>query len=292
MALPMATHMIAMEDGNFIDDFLALQSVFCRTGELSFDPALEMINFESRTAQVSIVIRPCLERMEERGSLELCLVALYEKSTCEKFALRSLPIITMHCPLLTRDSVNAFKAKVIDFGQSLMESGQFSLVSWAMEIIGMFQMLLPVLTAECSAPQPANDSPCKASDCRGSSVLLKIDHIRSTTRYFKFFGNVAERLGLSIRLFPLSAGIYVVVTGYESSVQEYLRLHKTEKVDVDCKGRPCKERLLKVVDKQSISMNKWSSNELSNYGHRQFCLDDLKSLDDMLRRFHEFGFSF
>ena len=78
------------------------------------------------------------------------------------------------------------------------------------------------------------------------TLLLRIDHMNDRTRYSRTICGWAEELGLSGRLLFLGALILLLIEGPTSATREYLLRARTRPVDVDFKGHPCREHMLRV----------------------------------------------
>eukprot|EP00887_Chlorella_sp_A99_P003627 scaffold7.g3627.t1 len=91
-----------------------------------------------------------------------------------------------------------------------------------------------------------------SGDEQGTHVaLLRLDHMRDRAGYSRLIRGWAGELGLSGRLLFLGSGgsavILLLLEGPAAALREYLVRHRTQNVDVDSKGRPCRERMMSVV---------------------------------------------
>ena len=88
--------------------------------------------------------------------------------------------------------------------------------------------------------------------------IAKLDHMRNEQKYLKFLNSWAKELTLYGKILHTGPhSIYVVIIGVNdsegASVSEFLKRWRTQNVDVDSQGRPCKERLLSVLCQQQLS---------------------------------------
>ena len=85
--------------------------------------------------------------------------------------------------------------------------------------------------------------------------VAKLDHMRNEQKYLKLLSSWAKELDIYGKILHTgSHAIYVIITGTSaSSVNEFLKQWRTQNVDVDSKGRPCKEKLLRVVCQRELS---------------------------------------
>ena len=78
--------------------------------------------------------------------------------------------------------------------------------------------------------------------------LVKIDHMRSETHYLRLLRKWADDLNVFCRV--ANAGphrIFTLLKGTKEDVSDFLKRWKTSPVDVDKRGRPCKEKLLTIL---------------------------------------------
>ena len=120
-------------------------------------------------------------------------------------------------------------------------------------------------------------------------MLLTLDHIRSTTRYYKFFKDAALQCHLNVRLVRYGKQIVEVVFGEPGKLKEYVKLHRSSLVDVDSQGRPCKERMMQV----KVAGRSVSSDVVQRCGLRVagFTLVEVSSREEFRRVLDELSFS-
>ena len=79
-------------------------------------------------------------------------------------------------------------------------------------------------------------------------VVLKLDHMRNRQKYLKQLKKWCGELGVGASVFILRDVKYVIVlVGEKGCVDQYLVNWKTQCVDVDSKGKPCKEKLMTIL---------------------------------------------
>ena len=88
--------------------------------------------------------------------------------------------------------------------------------------------------------------------------IAKLDHMRNEQKYLKLLNSWAKELTLYGKILHTGPhSIYVVIVGVNNSggtsVSEFLKRWRTQNVDVDSQGRPCKERLLSVLCQRQLS---------------------------------------
>eukprot|EP00195_Chlamydomonas_chlamydogama_P000812 CAMPEP_0202919582 /NCGR_PEP_ID=MMETSP1392-20130828/76183_1 /ASSEMBLY_ACC=CAM_ASM_000868 /TAXON_ID=225041 /ORGANISM="Chlamydomonas chlamydogama, Strain SAG 11-48b" /LENGTH=209 /DNA_ID=CAMNT_0049613001 /DNA_START=148 /DNA_END=774 /DNA_ORIENTATION=+ len=110
-----------------------------------------------------------------------------------------------------------------------------------------------------SEQQPSTSAPKDHADSQGDApvhvLLLRLDHMRNKGLYMRSLKGWASDLGLTgcvIFLCKAVSLILILIEGAGEDVREYLRRHRTESVDVDSRGRKCKERMMDVVAESDV----------------------------------------
>ncbi|GFS08470.1 RWD domain-containing protein 3 [Elysia marginata] len=86
------------------------------------------------------------------------------------------------------------------------------------------------------------------SNCANTvTSLLHLDHMRSKSSYTKLIKKWAYELSLVGRLIFCQRLILILLQGDSKDVKEYIVRNRTSNVDVDSRGRSCKERMLSVL---------------------------------------------
>lgn len=120
-------------------------------------------------------------------------------------------------------------------------------------IFAAVSVLQDAISTALSAAQATTSAASAASVApRLRRVLLHLDHMRQPGPYTATITAWAAQLHL--RGWLLFAGcstprplILILLCGDAACISEYLKRHRTEIVDVDSTGRPCKERMLSVL---------------------------------------------
>ena len=93
-----------------------------------------------------------------------------------------------------------------------------------------------------------------SSKCMDPTVCVaKIDNMRNEQKYFKILKSWTKELDIGGKV--LNTGlhdIYVVVVGSNVSVSELLRRWRSQNVDVDSQGKPCKEKMMSILYRQKV----------------------------------------
>ena len=110
--------------------------------------------------------------------------------------------------------------------------------------------------AAAEAAAAAAPAPPAREEC-----ILKIDHMNDAENYRKTLRGWVRALALGGRLLYACSGrraigIFVVLHGAPSDVGGFLQRLRTETVDVDRSGRPCKERQSTVLCRRPLPANR------------------------------------
>ena len=109
-------------------------------------------------------------------------------------------------------------------------------------------------------------------------VVLKLDHMRNRQKYLKHLKKWSCELRVRVNVFILRSVKYVIVlNGDKADVDQFIVNWKTQCVDVDSKGKPCKEKLM------TICKSEWSGHSLD--GLADFTLLESDDIADFERRF-------
>ena len=79
------------------------------------------------------------------------------------------------------------------------------------------------------------------------TVIINLDHIRNHHIYTKTLRQGCREFSIQGLLLWHNNFIWLLMSGTEGSIKEYLKRHRTCNVDVDTSGRPCKERMMNHV---------------------------------------------
>ena len=78
--------------------------------------------------------------------------------------------------------------------------------------------------------------------------IIQLDHMRDKQNYLKILRRWREDLSIcGSVIFYGKIKIFLVLIGHENNLKCFLNQLKTTNVDVDSRGRPCKEKLSKVL---------------------------------------------
>ncbi|CAF0980132.1 unnamed protein product [Adineta ricciae] len=101
------------------------------------------------------------------------------------------------------------------------------------------------------------------------STLMSIDHMRSPNVYMKRLHQWADQLLLTGRVLVIPHHIFILIEGTNEDIKQFIVKLRTETVDIDSRGRPCKERLLTQLAEICTDSSKFSNFERIEFETRQ-----------------------
>ncbi|GIM07136.1 hypothetical protein Vretimale_11353 [Volvox reticuliferus] len=93
-------------------------------------------------------------------------------------------------------------------------------------------------------------------------LLLRLDHMHNRALYGRTIGSWVRELRLTGRLIFQGNLILILLEGDGLALREYLVRHRTESVDVDSRGRKCKERMMDVLVQQPLRRQQQQQQQL------------------------------
>ncbi|UJR22315.1 hypothetical protein I4U23_025377 [Adineta vaga] len=109
------------------------------------------------------------------------------------------------------------------------------------------------------------------------SMLMKIDHMRSPNVYMKHLDQWSNQLSITGRVLVLSHPIFILIEGTNENIRKFIVRLKTETVDIDSRGRPCKERLLTQLIELNNHSSKFTNFQRIEFNNHQELLSYLKN---------------
>ena len=79
-------------------------------------------------------------------------------------------------------------------------------------------------------------------------VVMKIDRMHDEKRYLKHVQDFSKQTGVHVLLIITKNIFFILLTEDTRAIDQFLYLVRTVSVDVDRKRRPCKERLMKILE--------------------------------------------
>ena len=269
------------------EEILSLKSIYCSPGEcsllgFSFDE-LEEDDKTDRVppapvpqGQISLVVRLTVPgvNLEELEEEEVAVSVTFKLGA--SYPVES-PLISISSDRFNEENLLEMERRAIAYSQTLApEPCLYSVLEWLKDSI--FEMvasnpscLLQYPTTACShtgiskmmshrpktEPRATNlaakPSKSKTHSEHQSVCIARIDHMRNEVKYFKTLRSWASELEICGKI--VNAGlhaIYVILVGSTNRLSEFLRRWKTQNVDVDSQGKPCKEKLISTLCQQRL----------------------------------------
>jgi hypothetical protein len=110
----------------------------------------------------------------------------------------------------------------------------------------------------CTAESPAkckeagHAEPTFTADHAKWAVLVHIDHMRDRKAYHATLKSIAKQLTVSCKIMLYSRIIAFLVVGIPDATKQFLVRLRSQNVDIDRKGRPCKERMATVLHSRKV----------------------------------------
>ena len=262
------------------DEISLLQSYFCKPGE--FD--VKKMNGIKGNGEYIIKLTNEVKLSKAPSIIiEMQLSLSYKGGCC---FLTSNPLHISFNQLkgnANKKQLEHFKELVLAHKQLLLQNEEFSLFSFITWISDEIEKLGESTLVNDIPEGDLISNPNKELCLYG--CLMKLDHIRSTTRYYKFFKEAANQFQVNIKLIRCKKLIYILVCGSDVSLKEYIKGHRTSLVDVDSNGKPCKERMLQIQQNKIIDNDIVQEYDLVTAGFHLIEIDDVIELEKQLESY-------
>lgn len=258
------------------EEILSLKSIYCCPGEcrllgFSFHELEEDDETDPAPlqGQISLIVRLTVPGINLEEKVTVSVTFKLDTS----YPVES-PSISLSADRFTEEKLLELERRALAYSQTLTPGPcLYSVLEWLKDDISEMVTSNPSCLLQCpgshtgiskgtshsSKAQPqANNSAVEPSKsetrCERQSVYIaRIDHMRNEMKYFKTLRSWASELELGGRV--VNAGlhaIYVILVGSTDRLSEFLRRWRTQNVDVDSQGKPCKEKLLSTLCQQSL----------------------------------------
>ena len=93
----------------------------------------------------------------------------------------------------------------------------------------------------------------RAQDMEDEIMIVKIDHMRKSGAYIRTLESWSLQLGLTtLVVTSRDKGIILLSQGDKCQMTKFLLNWKTTNIDVDSKGKPCKERMIQILYREQL----------------------------------------
>ncbi|KFM66882.1 RWD domain-containing protein 3, partial [Stegodyphus mimosarum] len=101
-------------------------------------------------------------------------------------------------------------------------------------------------------------------------AVIQIDHMRNKNKYSKLLTSWVSELDLHGALIFCQRWIFLILQNSKKNIKEFITRLKIVPIDVDSSGKPCKEKMCKILY-EGTGFNSFSS----------FSTEELKTLNDL-----------
>ena len=180
---------------------------------------------------------------------------------------RSLPQVSVSLGLLSRQQNEKFLDSLKSFLLSLPPGGQkiVQTIDFAREKYQLME------TEERKEAQIVEE--------QRELLVIKIDHMRNSADYVKTLEKWCEQLGVqAVLLISGDQGLVFILEGQKSNTAHFIINWKTTNIDVDIRGKPCKERMITILHRSSLGKDEAMLGELSKEMFRVIKVDVIMSV--------------
>ena len=136
----------------------------------------------------------------------------------------------------------------------------------------------------------SNSDNCNSQDTFVS--IIHLDHMRDKRNYIKTIEAWSNELGIhGAVIFYGKLKVLIVLLGTEVGIKSFNQNLKTQNVDIDSRGRPCKEKLSKILCCEVLSQS--TASEILNEFQRKnelkqsaLCILSAKDIDEVKTHFY------
>ena len=247
-----------------LDDILeeidTLRAIFCQDGEFCLHSDLDSLHeANAYSISFSINVNVNVQTAYSPSSAASSSVAYKEPKTVNLVLSVSidckypdeLESISVTSTDMTRAEVDTLKAGLVQYiGRCFKGRGEpmiLDIVQWMKENTERFivkgKERIHAIHQQSSGAEEQGKPNVSSEKC----FVLKLDHMRAKQKYKKTIISWMNELNLYGRLIFFKKSIWIVVYGKHETIREYIKLHRSQNVDVDSGGRPCKERMMSIL---------------------------------------------
>lgn len=244
------------------EEIQMLESYFCQHGEFTKKIEYNSNNTRIYSLCINYPVQFFYEKINVLLSLSITGNDIRQNFVINKnFSLtttanssntnKTITITVRHNDFKSRDFLSSFKKYMLDYIDTYNADEELSLLTiciWIQENLQIF------LNQNYDFGQPSEFTELPSSSTEGTGhnkfygAVIKLDHIRSKKRYFKFLQGTCRNLSLDIELIEVGRLLFLkVISQNEDNLKEFIKRLRTTLVDVDCTGKPCKERMAEVL---------------------------------------------
>ncbi|CAL4059457.1 unnamed protein product [Meganyctiphanes norvegica] len=203
-----------------IDEVEAIEAIYCGPGEFQ----------RHSTGEDSLVFSVTINPLDD-SDIKITITFTLASETYPSIP----PQFSIKCCSLTRSECERVKKFLTEIAEDHKGTPM------VLEILTQLQQMSDIKNSLESIK--CNDEEIKDK----SLYILQLDHMRLKNRYKKTIQSWCNELNLVGCLIFCLKWIFIILNGEEVDIKTYIQRNKTQCVDVDSAGRPCKERLLSIL---------------------------------------------
>ena len=246
---------------SFKDEIVTLSSIYCAHEELMISnngkilSTDELVNQEQPLYPIKVEIKINIPSSSNNISVITLTVVIIVTTTYPQES----PEISLQSDILKDEFLKELHVKTLEYVSTLIpEQCLFQIVEYIKQLItdavltNLKIFKSPSTSSEHQKNKAASlsDSPCH----NYISYLITIDHMRNESRYCKMLEKWSKELNVSCTVINCGLhNLYVQLVGDTSDVGQFLKVWKSQNVDVNSRGHPCKERLLSIVNQVMVT---------------------------------------
>ena len=176
---------------------------------------------------------------------------------------RTCPQLSVSAKLLTRSQNQIFVEQLRNFAESLGDCDNkiLTVVEFAKEKYSSFVI--------------EHKKEYEIVEGVSEFLVVKIDHMRNSSSYLRTLEDWTVEHGLTgVLVISKDKGIILMMEGDKYGISRFLQSWKSVNIDVDSRGRPCKEKMLQILyrkETQSFLLDRISKAAFSFLKVDRFC---------------------
>ena len=109
-------------------------------------------------------------------------------------------------------------------------------------------------------------------------LVIKIDHMRNSSDYVKTLERWSDQLGVrGVLVVSADHGLVFLLEGDKLNTSNFLINWKTTNIDVNSRGKPCKERMIQILYRRALDKGDEMLGEISRDNFHLIKVTTIKS---------------
>jgi hypothetical protein len=218
------------------EEIEALEAIFCGEGEFIIHSNVEGgIFVQSETLNITIDLKiKCLACSTVKNQ-DICTIQMTVCITREY--PDTLPNVSLLSTHFKKKEIIQFRDNLLSYAKTLPHE----------PIILDMALWLQENAPHTSSESTTSENENKKKGVKNELVILRLDHMRNRTCYLKTLSGWTKDLDIRMIVFFAHKVILIIFEGQSENVKEFLRRFRSCNIDVDCSGKPCKEKMMTIV---------------------------------------------